>query len=52
MLVCRRKGKIEQYGGVIVILMDQHESLAPMRTFVRCKARLPIYQHSSERSEM
>ncbi len=51
MLVCRRKGKIEQYGGVIVILMDQHESLAPMRTFVRCQQHLPMYQHGGGRSE-
>jgi len=51
MLVCRRKGKIEQYGGVIVLLINQHKSVAPMRAFVRCKPRLPMYQHSGERSE-
>ena len=51
MLVCRRKGKIEQYGGVIVLLINQRKSLAPMRASVRCKQRLPVYQHSGERSE-
>ena len=51
MLVCRGKGKIEQYGGVIVILTNRHESLKPMRTSVRWKLLLSIYHHSSERSE-
>jgi hypothetical protein len=51
MLVCWRKGKIERYGGVIVILINQGENLAPMRTFARCKQRFPMYQHSGERSE-
>ena len=51
MLVCRRKGKIERYGAVIVLLINQPERLAQMRTFVGCKQHLPIYQHSCERGE-
>ncbi len=51
MLVCRRKGKIERYGGVIAILINQGKSLAPMCSFARCKQCLPMYQHSGERSE-
>jgi hypothetical protein len=50
-LLCPRKGKIERYGRVDVFPINQRNSLAPMRAFVRCNARLLIYQQSGERSE-